>query len=82
LPNRKRLKISPQRHNEFVASRKCWDRHQLIAPDVKQTLNDSDFENFPDAYEEHSIDHMSRGNEIRTNRFDWFEKNEWDYEEH
>jgi len=49
---------------------------------VEQQINDTDFENFPDADDKHSIDHMSGGYEIRTNGFDWFEKNEWNYEQH
>src|SRR4029077_4252328 len=81
LPGGERLKINPPRHQEFVTPRKCWHHHQLVAADLKQALNNGNFENFTNADDERSVDHPPRRYEIETNRFERFESNKGNYEQ-
>ena len=81
LPNGESLKISPPRHHELVTPCECWDRHQLFAPDLKQALNDSYFENFTHANDQRAISHLSSSNKIKTNRFDRLENDKRNYEQ-
>jgi len=70
-----------ERASSDPTPRKCWDHHQLVTPDLKQALNNGNFENFTNADDERSVDHPSRRYEIETNRFERFENNKGNYEQ-